>query len=232
MAGISSGDKYRAVPLSEAIISAKEELRLGDTTMHDKFLMRLANQAMVSMTDNATYVVRSCDVEVTDGGRAELPCGFVRLIAARWNNGTTNQAGPVYGESAFIQDGTIPAGFTPWTNDFRIIEDRIVFLNPLTPDGYLTVVFSGRNIDEDGLMVMSDRQERAITAYLCYKFAKSYPERYLMGFWQDSQMEWKAQKAHLTGMSAMERFHENKQQIASIVTGWPTSDRNRVLSER
>jgi len=35
MAGISSGDKYRAVSLSEAIISAKEELRLGDTTMHD-----------------------------------------------------------------------------------------------------------------------------------------------------------------------------------------------------
>ena len=231
MAGISSGDKYRAVSLSEAIISAKEELRLGDTTMHDKFLMRLANQAMVSMTDNATYVTRSCDVNVVDS-RADLPCGFIRLIAARWNNSTSNQTSPVYAEAAFIQDGLIPSGFTPWVNDFRIIEDRIVFLNPLTQDGVLTVVFSGRNVDEDGLMVMSDRQERAVTAYLCYKFAKSYPERYLMGFWQESQTEWKAQKTYLTGMSAMERFHENKQQIASIVLGWPNSDKNRLLSER
>jgi hypothetical protein len=231
MAGISSGDKYRAVPLSEAIISAKEELRLGDTTMHDKFLMRLANQAMVSMTDNATYVVRGCEVDVIDG-YGDLPCGAVRVIAARWVSGGSNQADPVYTETAFIQDGTIPAGYAPVSNQFRVVDDRIVFLNPLTPDGVLFVVFSGRNVDEDGLMVMSDRQERAITAYLCYKFAKSYPERYLMGFWQDSQMEWKAQKAHLTGMSAMERFHENKQQIASIVTGWPTSDRNRLLSER
>ena len=231
MAGISSGDKYRAIPLSEAIISAKEELRLGDTTMHDKFLMRLANQAMVAMTDNATYVTRSCDVDVIDG-YADLPCGFVRLIAARWSNSNSNQSGPIYAETAFIQDGTIPSGFTPWVNDFRIVGDRLVFLNPLTPDGTMSVVFSGRNVDEDGLMVMSDRQERAVTAYLCYKFAKSYPERYLMGFWQDSQVEWKAQKTYLTGMSAMERFHENKQQIASIVLGWPTSDKNRLLSER
>ena len=226
---MTSGDKYRAIPLSEVVAAAKETLRISGTTEHDAFLTRLANTALTHLTDSTTYVKRVCDVPIVDG-RAELPCGFVSLLfCKRLDDFVLNSA--IYYDSSLILDDGIPSGLTPFVNDMQIVNGFIVFLNPSVPDGTLRVAFMGRTLDEDGFMVMSDRQERAIEAYICYKFCRAYWERFPQYVWKDYQEEWSSQKKYLTGLSAAERFQENKKEIASILLGYMTSDKNRLLGD-
>lgn len=226
---MTSGDKYRAISLSEAVASAKDLLRVANTTEHDVFLHRLANEALVHLTDQTTYIKRICDIPIVDG-RAELPCGFVRLLfCRRLDNLALN--GPVYYDASAVQDDGIPQGLTPFINDFQIVNGFIVFVNPNVPDGDLRIAFMGRTLDENGFMVMTDRQERAVTAYICYKFCRAYWERFPQYVWNDYQTEWSTQKKCLTGLSVAERFQENKKEIASILLGFISSDNNRLLSD-
>ena len=70
--------KYSIVSLQEAVESAKEMLRLQDTTEFDGFLLRKADEAMRHIGDDTTYAKRACTLDIIDG-RAKLPMGFIRL---------------------------------------------------------------------------------------------------------------------------------------------------------
>jgi hypothetical protein len=70
--------KYSIVSLQEAVESAKEMLRIQDTTEFDGFLLRKADEAMRHIGDATTYVKRACTVDIVDGS-AKLPMGFIRL---------------------------------------------------------------------------------------------------------------------------------------------------------
>jgi hypothetical protein len=75
-------------------------------------------------------------------------------------------------------------------------------------------------------MYMSDREERGVAAYLCYKFSLAYPEGYSPLFMRENKGTWIMQKKYLRGMSQKERFEENKRQIAAIFKAWIISDQN------
>lgn len=227
---IPSGDKYRAIPLSEAVASAKEELRLT-TTEHDSFLTRLANQALVSMSTSSTSVKSVCTLDIVDG-RAELPCGFVRFVSAVFIDHDV-PVGPIYADIAFYGQCGLNEQVQPMKDGFQIINGFLVMNNPQVPENIsIKIAYFGRNVDEDGLMVMTDRQERAIIAYICYKFSRAYFERFPYEIRTDFKNEWAAQRAYITGMDTYEGFREDIKAISSIIKAWGNSNVNEIIGDR
>jgi hypothetical protein len=156
--------------------------------------------------------------------------GFIRLLGARMSDSNGNCFEQPYLDLPFLTDcgcenvANINNGFN---NPFQIQEGYIVFHAPsdLETDK-LRIAYISRTVDDDGLMLMSERHERAIEAYLCYQFTLSFFENYPVNIRQEYQRTWKNQKQHLKGMSQRERFEENKREIAAILNAWITSDRN------
>ncbi len=222
--------KFSIISLEEAMSSAKQQLRIEDTSEHDNYLIRLANEAMNSMTSNTTYIKKVCTLDIIDG-RAKLPCGFIRLLATRYISG--NQPyGYAYVDTAFLQENQMTQAYVGtyhYSRAFQINDGYIVFNNPQLEDMEMRIAFMGRDVDSSGLMVMSERQERAVNAYLCWKFTKSYWDRFPKYLSDDYRQEWILQKKHLTGLSANERFNENKEEIAGIMNAWITNDKNALL---
>ena len=64
--------KYSIVSLQDAVESAKEMLRIQDTTEFDGFLLRKADEAMRHVGDLTTYVKRACTLPVVDGRQSSL----------------------------------------------------------------------------------------------------------------------------------------------------------------
>ena len=221
--------KYSIVSLQEAVESAKEMLRLQDTTEFDGFLLRKADEAMRHIGDDTTYAKRACTLDIIDG-RAKLPMGFIRLLGARMSDSNGNCLEQPYLDLPYLTDcgceniASINNGFN---NPFQIQEGYIVFHAPSDLETQtIRIAYISRSVDDDGLMLMSERHERAIEAYLCYQFTLSFFENYPVNIRQEYKNAWKNQKQHLKGMSQRERFEENKREIAAILNAWITSDRN------
>ncbi len=223
--------KYSMVPLEEAVSSAKQQLRVEDTSEHDTYMIRLANEAMNSMTGNSTYIKKQCDLDVIDG-RAKLPCGFIRLLATRYLNSEGFPYGYTYVDAAFLQenyDNYASINAQHYFGQFQIQNGYIIFNNPQLDTTQIRIAFMGRNVDEIGFMLMSERQERGVNAYICWKFTQSYWDRYPKYITDEYKREWVLQKRHMTGLDANEKFNENKAEIASIMNAWITNDKNALL---
>lgn len=221
--------KYSIVSLQEAIESAKEMLRLQDTTEFDGFFLRKADEAMRHIGDDTTYVKRACTLDIVDG-RAKLPMGFIRLLGARMSDSNGNCFEQPYLDLAYLTDcgcENVASINNGYDNPFQIQDGYIVFHAPsdLETDT-VRIAYVSRSVDDDGLMLMSERHERAVEAYLCYHFTLSFFERYPVNIRQEYKNIWKNQKQHLKGMSQRERFEENKREIAAILNAWIISDRN------
>ena len=221
--------KYSIISLQEAVESAKEMLRIQDTTEFDGFLLRKADEAMRHIGDDTTYAKRACTLDIIDG-RAKLPMGFIRLLGARMSDSNGNCFEQPYLDLPYLTDcgcETIANINNGFDNPFQIQGGYIVFHAPsdLETDT-IRIAYISRSVDDDGLMLMSERHERAIEAYLCYQFTLSFFENYPVNIRQEYKNTWKNQKQHLKGMSQRERFEENKREIAAILNAWIISDRN------
>jgi hypothetical protein len=221
--------KYSIISLQEAVESAKEMLRIQDTTEFDGFLLRKADEAMRHIGDDTTYAKRACTLDIVDG-RSKLPMGFIRLLGARMSDSNGNCFDQPYLDLPFLTDCGCESPVNSnngFNNPFQIQAGYMVFHDPSELETTkVRVAYISRNVDDDGLMLMSERHERAIEAYLCYQFTLSFFENYPVNIRQDYQRTWKNQKQKLKGMGQRERFEENKREIAAILNAWITSDRN------
>ena len=220
---------YQYIPLSEAVESAKESLRIQDTTEHDPWLYRLADEALRHTGAYKNYTKKVCNVPITDG-RAPLPSGFMRLTGLRLKDGNGNCFGQPYLDQDFLTScgcSDIASNYGALYNPHEIQDGQIVFHDPtnLTATS-ANIAYTGRNVDPDGVMYMSDREERGIVGYLAWKFSLSYPEGYTQMFTVSQHNEWRNQKKYLRGLSQKERFEESKRQIAATFKAWIISDQN------
>lgn len=220
---------YSYIPLSEAVEAAKEDLRIQGTTEHDAYLFRLADEALRHVGALKNYVKKVCTKDIEDG-TVELPCGFMRLIGMRLSDSNGNCFNQPYIDNDFLTScGCNEFGSSSGLiyNQYEIQDGQIVFHDPTGLSATTaTLAYLGRNVDPDGVMYMSDREERGVAAYLCYRFALAYPEGYTPLFVRENKGTWIMQKKYLRGMSQKERFEENKRQIASIFKAWIISDQN------
>jgi hypothetical protein len=222
--------KFAILSLDEAVADAKQTLRIMETSEHDNFMIRLANEAMNHMTANDTYIKKTETVDIIDG-RAKLPCGFIRLLGTRFTSGN-EPYGYIYVDTAFLTESHASESYVGtyhYSRAFQINNGYIVFNNPQIADTQMRIAFEGRNVDSSGMMVINSRQLRGVNAYICWKFTRSYFELYPSNLSESYHREWINQKRFMTGLTANERFNENKEEIAGIMNAWITNDKNALL---
>ncbi len=220
---------FQYISLVEAVEAAKEDLRIQDTTEHDPYLFRKADEALRHTGAYKNYVKKVCKVDILDG-RAKLPVGLQRLTGLRFVDGNGICYGQPYLDLDFLNNcgcNDVAGNYGNLYNPHEVQDGYIVFHDPSNISAtQANIAYMGRNVDSDGVMYMSDREERAVIAYLCYHFSLAYPEGYTQHFNYEKKREWTNQKKYLRGLSQKERFEENKRQISAIFKAWILSDQN------
>jgi hypothetical protein len=229
---------YSTISMDQCISGAKEELRM-DTTDNDRWFRKLANEATRHIDAISLWEQDEECLDIIDQ-RVELPFNFEKLIAVRVG------ARGCYGNSVYVDlpflvscnCTTNNGNVTSYRNSFEIKDNHIVFhkapstSTTTTTNGVVTTVtepateatvaFWGLQVDENGLILVYADYERAITAYILWKYKRSIiGERDSIIYECEShKTEWIAQKKWIKSKRVQENFRNKKRQIASITNAW------------
>jgi uncharacterized protein YlzI (FlbEa/FlbD family) len=208
---------YKAIKLSNAVSSAKEMLGIEDTSLHDVFLLKLADEA-VRRISSQKMLVKSTKCFAIENNMVRLPDGFSRLLAvAVDNNRLDNRA--LYVENDFIEGLECTTDTTlqikPIRNNIEIVGDYIVFSSDIEANN-ATISYRGYNLDEDCMMVMYDHQENAVLAYICWKFTMRHFLQYPRDIREAYKTEYVVQKSYIRGFEFTNQFEQQKAQIGAI----------------
>lgn len=223
------------VSIDQVLNRTKIRLRLLDTTIHDATLEKLINEAATHHLDTLnSYIISCCEIEIDDCNKAKLPESAVDLICFSFPNaqGCTgnclscmNDRNPNYQCSCpvwYVADRNILTQFCDMgcsaglaMNFFDVQNGYIVF-NSSVNQPTVKVWFRGYNVDQDGIAVIDEKQERALSAYASWQFAIAYYKNYFPEQRREWKMEWIAQKAWLKGDANQRDAKLHKVTLSSI----------------
>lgn len=208
--------RYKPVPVNNAIVLAKEELGIAQTVEHDPYLRVIADQALRSINSEDKFGQYQGLFEIYSG-KVCLPDGFDSLLGFAF----TDEDG-CYLDSFDSQRAFKGALYPDFGNTFnwRILSNEggiLVFDCPgVIPSDFVKLFWFGRNVDNNGFTLMLESEERAVSAYLCYKFSRRFPQKYPMGIINDWKREWTQQKAFLKANATLNNYKQNKAKIHAI----------------
>lgn len=225
MSDVIKSGRYVPLSVTEAVANAKEMLNLENTTEWDNFLEKKIDEAIRHLRSNQTTCKLVGCFDIIDG-KIELPAGFQRLLGLRFTDENGTCYGQTYIDSAFIKEcgcNDVVAGFD-YHNSFEITGGYIRFhdIANLNVDT-AKLAYLSRNVNEDGLMVMYDHQERGVTAYACWRFLQKMPahfETMTKTMMNEYKREWGSQKQWVRGVEAQDNFMENRKQIGAIFNAY------------
>jgi hypothetical protein len=212
--------RYKPVPVNNAIVLAKEDLGISQTVEHDPYLRVMADQALRSIHSEDKYGQFSGLFEIFSG-KVCLPDGFDSLLAFAF---TDEDGCPIDGYDESLKGRVrINYGNTFTWNILPNDGGIMVFNCPEDiPSDFVKLFWHGRNVDNNGFTLMLEQEERAVAAYLCYKFSRRYPKEYQQGIIQDYKREWTQQKAFLRGNATLNNYKQNKNKIHAIWDAYVT----------
>lgn len=208
------------ISLKSVIASAKQQIRIAQTTEHDAMLYRLADEALGQAGSLDTFVKQTECFYIEDY-RFELPNGFVRPIAIRLEGGTTMDANSnvMYFNQEFIRqcqcDDPEVRNYPDLQSTGQIVNGYWLF-NTDVKATKAVMTYLSRNLDEDCMMVMYEHQERAVRAYICWNFTRTYFEMYPPNISESYRQEWISQRRYLIGEAFQREYLNNRTQIGSI----------------
>jgi hypothetical protein len=221
---------YEEIPYSQVIASAKLFLDIENTTDYDPFLLLMADEAMRHISDLSMFELRTEVVPVEDG-TAPLPCGFIRFMGAWFQNEQGVCVGLPYLETKVISycncDTSTCSGFI--STSVQINGNHLVFRNPDAMTATTaSVAFLGMRIDENGQPVMKLSHERAVRAYMVWRFCEKVGPTHdnlaraqmLMGKGANARAEYNNQKKYLQASANVTKWQNNKQAIGRVFTAW------------
>ncbi len=198
------------------------------------FQSKLINEAATWHIDALDNYVISCETIDIDCAKARLPDAAVDIICYQFPSGTTctgccysclNPHNVNYQCSCpnwFVADRNILTEFAGLGGTcglssafFDVQGGYLVFPSTVTTSE-VKVWFRGVNIDKDGLAIIDERQERALSAYASSRYAIANWKSYSDGqrrFWN---AEWVAQKQNLRGNAVQKDFRLHKPEAAAI----------------
>lgn len=196
----------------QVIASAKMELGLSGSHA-DLLLSKWCDEGVRSLSCLSIFKTLSAELEVIDG-RAKLPCGFHKFVMLRTSCGDARFDNWVYADIPFLTSCQcdITDLYTDWSRLFNIQDGYIILSSDVGTDT-LSLVYEGLNVDENGLMKIDERYERALTAYMCYKYARKNFNIYPVNVRQDFQTEWVAQKRYLQGADQATQWALDKRRV-------------------
>lgn len=222
------------VTTEQVINRTKLNLGLTGTTHSDSFLEKLINEAATWHLDTLSSYIISCETLQIDCLKAKLPDAAVDLICYSFPDATgcsgccvdcMNPHNANYQCSCpnwFVADRNILTEFCSngssaaiSSSFFDVQNGYLIFPSTIT-QSTVKVWYRGLNIDEEGLAVIDERQERALSAYASSRYAIANWKSYSDGqrrFWN---AEWVAQKQNLRGNAVLEDFRLHKAQAAAI----------------
>lgn len=230
---------YDTITLLSCVSSCKIALKI-ETSDADIWLEKLANEAIRHLDALSINTKQICKVDIVDG-RSELPCGFGKLIGLRVSsptlNGETCQS-LVYANLPFLTEcgcdtNSQQGWFMPAFGAFEIADGHIWYHAIASSYQYVdangitqtvnttpteaTIAFTGLNVNAEGEMICYARYERAITAYLCYRYAQQNFNEYPAAIREGFHEEWKAQKKWIKSTDFQDNFRNEKPQIVATV---------------
>ena len=224
-----------ALRTEEAVIARiKADLRIMDTTEHDTYLEILLREGLGSVNAISQLVKDQCDLKVSDC-KVELPKGLVKFIALRsktWlpsDSTTDTSSNPpcqrlLYADLDFLNScGCSTNGLNSYKSSFQINKNYIHFNDDDSQLDEVTIAYLGMWLDENKKPVIFERFERALTAYACWKFTRSWSDRYNQYVIDSYQREWVNQKDFLRGIAVSDEFNRNKREISEMMRAWIVS---------
>lgn len=226
----------------DLMYECKSALRLGGTIDHDADMEIYINEAVRHIDSLDIFEDQSCVIDIEDN-KVRLPDGFAHFIGLRFvelteaarslNEDAVPPAAPlpqlfydmVYLDFKWMMDCGIPDNslrdtrMRAYETVLKIRGRYIIFNNNISGTySKAQLVYAGLAKDDMGRNVIHDDFKRAIKAYVCYRFAQVYEDRYSAAFRTEHNAEWTSQKKWLKGKSQEESANRNKWNINRIMT--------------
>jgi hypothetical protein len=229
------------ISVEEVIARCKVGLRIQDTSEWDSFLEILIREGLGSLNCINQLQKKQCTMTLEDG-KIKLPKDLVRFLALRpksWlpsteeNPITSNFPGNcgrfIYADTTFLDScGCDNLGFRNFNSGFQINNGFIHFNSEVDIDE-ATIAYLGMWLDADGKPAIFERFERALTAYACWKFTRSWPEKYNQYIMSSYQTEWVNQREKLKGMAVKDEFEQNRVFITGMMRSLIVSSTVNIL---
>ena len=218
---------YNTISISDVISRAKMSLRLN-TSENDLFLEVLGREALGSLSALSQLSKKQCCLTF-EGQSAKLPDDFVRYLAFKVDIENTATNNPItdqilngcqmflYADANFLEEcGCNSNGALGWTTGGFQITDGYLHFNSSNTIASNTLAYMGLNLDDKGKPVVYERYERAVAAYMCYKYAMSFSEDFNQYVINEYKKEWTAQKSLMVGRDAARSFQNEKREIQNM----------------
>jgi hypothetical protein len=207
----------KQITLADCVARAKMQLGLASTTDNDIWFEVLADEAAKHLNCLSIYVKKQCNIEI-ENGKAKLPCGFGRLVGMRFcDTDSGNFLEGIYADMKFLTldcscTGEELNGYLPYNSLFEIIDDYIHFHTEPASDN-ATLAYIGLNVDDNGMLIIYEKYERAIWNYICSMYADQNPEKVPSRTAMKYHEVWKSQKAWLKGEDVKDNYIDTKRQV-------------------
>lgn len=223
------------ISVEEVIARVKQDLRIGDTTEHDTGMEVLIREGLGSLNCISQLEKKQCTLKAYDN-RMQLPPDLIKFIALRPKTFIVDEdADPdqrtnllacsrfIYADTDFLRGcGCDIEGVRNFQYGFQINKGFIHFNSDFGVDE-ADIAYMGLWLDSEGKRVIFERFERALTAYACWKFTRTWAERYNQYIIDSYQREWVLQRDKLRGMDVKTDFDQNKAEISAIMRAWIVS---------
>lgn len=208
------------ISLKSVIASAKQQLRIAQTSEYDAMFYRLADECLGQVGSLDTFIKQTECFEIEDY-KFELPNGFVRPIALRLEGDNTMEynSNVTYFNQEFIRqcqcDDPEVRNYPDLQATGQIINGYWMFNTDVKATKAIMTYLS-RNLDEDCMMVMYEHQERALRSYLSWNFTRMYFEMFPPNISESYRQEWMAQRRYLIGESFQREYLNTRTQVGAI----------------
>lgn len=219
------------VSVEDVISRIKFDLRLSDTTEHDLGFEILIREGLGSLNCLTQLEKKQCNLEVNDCNVA-LPDDLVNFIALRpktWVSTDDATSKPlcgnfIYANTQFLNNcGCSLVGLSNFSESFQLNKGYIHFNDDNSAISEVTIAYEGLWKDKEGKRVIFERFERALTAYACWKFTRSWNEKYPQHITESYHQEWVLQKDYLKGQDVARDFQNNRREISELMRAWIVS---------
>jgi len=181
---------------SESVITrTKFRLGLQDSTLWDAYIEKLIYEAARHLDAVSSYII-SCTTLTVDCHRAKLPDDFVEVVCVKmvtpsdtcscnnvYDPATDPSSNGIYSSCTcgqyYIADRGVLTAFCglgyngTWYGNVFDTQNGYFILPDTNPATEVQIWYRGLNVDENGLMILDDFQERGLSAYAAYQFANS-----------------------------------------------------------
>ena len=238
---------------SESVITrTKFRLGLQDSTLYDAYIEKLIYEAARHLDAVSSYIISCTELEI-DCHRAKLPDDFTQMICVK----TVSPSGSCTCSSTYdpetdpspngvssactcgsyyIADRGVLTEFCnmgyngSWYGNVFDTQNGYFILPENNPATSVRIWYRGLNVDEDGLMILDDFQERGLSAYAAYQFANSGSnyKAYDRGQVRLWQAEATAQINKIRGKAAQMDHRAHINRFASIARAFIISPLNNI----